>query len=75
VLDPVTVRLSIQIEGTNVFICWPLSCTEYVLQSSMVLATPTLWSDVVASAFVTHDLQCVREPLGDRVRFYALRRR
>jgi hypothetical protein len=67
--------LSISRQAADVWICWPETCTEYVLQVTPHLNHPIPWEDATNQVTFTDGRWCVRENVISGTRFYQLRKR
>lgn len=74
VLDAVPALLTITLLEGEVIICWPVSCADYVLESTPSLTEPIIWEPVEAEVETTEETHCVTQPAMTGARFYRLRR-
>jgi hypothetical protein len=65
--------LSIQRQGTNVTIRWPVTCATYVLEQSSSLGALAAWSSVSGSLNVVNGQNQMTAPASASGRFYRLR--
>jgi hypothetical protein len=67
-------RLTIQRQNANtVMICWPVSCTSFILEETTTLNRSVSWSPVNATVTIVGGLNCVSQPINSPQRFYRLR--
>ena len=65
--------LSISLLTNQVKVAWPVTLTNYVLESKDVLATNLFWSNVAGTSIVSGSLRFVTESNGGAAKFYRLR--
>ncbi|MBN2506720.1 MAG: immunoglobulin domain-containing protein [Verrucomicrobia bacterium] len=74
VTDPVSARLSIALNGANVVIAWPKTCTAYQLMQASNLNAPIAWSQVAEPPALVGDHYEVAIPATSAAIFYRLQR-
>jgi hypothetical protein len=72
VVDSVTPLLHLAAEGTNVAICWPQTCTRFVLEESGSLNPPG-WTTSTAVVDGSGTQYCVRVTAGPANKYFRLR--
>jgi len=72
VQDQTPAVLRITQVGTNVVVCWPQSCTSYVLEGTADLNAPISWTAVGLPVEAVGSDFCVTIPASDPKRFFRL---
>jgi hypothetical protein len=72
-VDPAPLVLSIQLQGTNVVISWPLTCGPCVLEQTPSLSPPITWTPTPGPIVVVSGQNTVTVPLSTNNTFYRLR--
>ena len=67
-------KLTIGQQGTNVVICWPVTCASFVLEETTDLRSPRSWAPVQQPKVIANTQFCVTLPVLNGNRFCRLRR-
>lgn len=68
-------RLSIERQGSNVVISWSMTYTNFVLETTDLLAVTNSWSQTSASSTVQSNRLVVAEGITNTARYYRLRQK
>jgi hypothetical protein len=68
--------LSVSRQGSNLVICWPVTCAPYLLEQTSVLSNPgpSTWTPVATSPVVNGNQYCLTLPIQPGNKFFRLRR-
>jgi uncharacterized repeat protein (TIGR03803 family) len=67
-------KLAMVAVGTNVVLMWPTNATDFTLESTTELASPTHWTTVSPGPVVVNGLSTVTNPISSSQQFFRLRR-
>jgi hypothetical protein len=72
VAPPPTPQLTIMFSGTNLTLTWPAGATNYTLQSSPNLGSPTIWSTVLPALYVVNGQDMAIVSISGTQQFFRL---
>ena len=73
VTDPTPPVLSIHRQDRDVLICWPLTCTRFILEQKTDLNPVTRWEAIGTPVIPINGGNCVSLPIGTNNLFFRLR--